>query len=57
MFIMFLDCAFRVLVAPPTLAIKLWLEKYFHILDYFKQQAGSGSASYYAKRLSISRLP
>ena len=51
MFVIFLDCASYVLVAPPISVIKLGLKN--HIFTFstssLKQQAGG--ASYYARRL------
>ena len=48
MFIMFLNCASYVLVAPPTLAINLWLKNHIFTFSTSLKQA-AGGASYYAR--------
>ena len=50
MFIMFLDCASQVLVAPPTLVIKFWLKNQIFTFSTSSQKPPAGGASYYAGR-------
>ena len=50
MFIMFLDCASYVLVAPPTLVIKLWLKNQIFTFSTSSLKPPADGASYYAKR-------
>ena len=51
MFIMFLDCASKVLVAPPTSVIKLWLENHIFTFSTSSLKQPAGGVSYYARRL------
>ena len=50
MFIMFLDCASSVLVAPPTLVIKLWLKNQIVTFSTSSLKPPADGASYYARR-------
>ena len=52
MFIMFLDCASYVglLVAPPTLVIKLWLKNQIFTFSTSSLKPPANGASYYARR-------
>ena len=51
MFFMFLDCVFQVLVAPPTLVIKLWLKnQIFTFSTSSLNPLDAAGASYYAGR-------
>ena len=50
MFIMFLDCVFQVLVAPPTLVIKLWLKNQIFTFSTSSLNPPAAGASYYAGR-------
>ena len=51
MFIMFLDCASQVLVAPPTSVIKLYLENHIFKFSTSSLKQPADGASYYARRL------
>ena len=51
MFIMFLDCASLVLVAPPLSVIKLWLENHVFTFSTSSLKHPAGGALYYARRL------
>ena len=51
MFIMFLDCASCVLVAPPTSIIKLLLENHIFKFSTSPLKQPAGGTSYYARRL------
>ena len=50
MFIMFLDWASYVLVAPPTLVIKLWLKNQIFTFSTSSLKPPANGASYYARR-------
>ena len=50
MFIMFLDCVFQVLVAPPTLVIKFWLKNQIFTFLTSSLNPPAAGASYYAGR-------
>ena len=47
---MFLDCASYVLVAPPTLVIKLWLKSQNFTFSTSSLKPPADGASYYARR-------
>ena len=51
MFIMFLDCASWVLVAPPILVIKLCLKKQIFTFSTSSLKPPANGASYLARRL------
>ena len=51
MFIMFLDCASKVLVAPPTSVIKLWLENHIFTFLTSSLKQPAGGVSHFARRL------
>ena len=51
MFIMFLNCASKVLVAPPTIVLKLWLKNHIFTFSTSSMKQPAGGASYYARRL------
>ena len=50
MFIMFLDCASWVLVASPTLVIKLWLKNQIFTFSTSSLKPQADGASHYARR-------
>ena len=50
MLIMFLDCASKVLVVPPTLAIKLWLKNHIFTFLTSSLKPPADCASHYAGR-------
>ena len=52
-FILFLNCASKILVAPPTLVMKLWLEN--HIFTCFFSETTSRWLFILCRRLSKSR--
>ena len=47
---MFLVCDSWVLVAPPTLAVTLWLKKHIFIISTSSLKPPADDASYYARR-------
>ena len=50
MFNLFLDCASKVLVAPPTLTIKLWIKNRIFTFSTSSLKPPADGASYYARR-------
>ena len=51
MFIIFPDCAYYVLVAPPILAIKLWLKNHIFTFLTSSLRSPADGTSYYALNL------
>ena len=50
MFTIFLDCASKVYVAPPTLVIKLWLKPQIFTFLTSSLKPPADGASYYARK-------